>query len=169
MGFTVDVKLDTSGIKQLEKSLKGITKKHIKFGWIDGKSYPSGHPSAGLKIAQVASYHEFGVKASADKPAIPQRPYFRQTIQKARYNYNGEIGEIFNDVVHSRNSITALNKLATTLSKQYSISVARQNFDSLSEKTIKIKGHNYQMVHSSIMINSFQAKVYRTSLNSVKG
>lgn len=169
MKFDVDIKLDTSGIKQLEKSLNGIKKKHIKFGWIDGKSYPSGHPSAGLKIAQVASYHEFGVKASANKPAIPQRPYFRQVIQKARYNYNGEIGEIFGDVTHNRNSMVALNKLATTLSKEYQISVARQNFDQLSPYTIKIKKHNYQMVHSSIMQNSFQAKVYRSSLNSVKG
>lgn len=169
MKFDVDIKLDTSGIKQLEKSLNGIKKKHIRFGWIDGKSYPSGHPSAGLKIAQVASYHEFGVKASTDKPAIPQRPYFRQTIQKVRYGFKGELMEIFNDVIHNKPPMPALTKLSNSLSKQYQISVARQNFQGLSEYTIKLKKHNYQMVDSSIMQNSFQSKVYRTNLNSVKG
>ena len=161
MGFTVDVKLDTSGIKQLEKSLKGITKKHIRYGWIDGKIYPASSANKGIPIAQVAHWQEYGKAGTPQTPPIPSRPYFRQSIAMTKVNYTTNLSTIFLDVVHNRNTITNLNKLAVELVKDYSESVLRQNFEALSGYTVLKKGHSYQMDDSGIMMNNFKARVYK--------
>ena len=161
MGFTVDVKLDISGLKQLEKSCKGITKKHIRYGWIDGKIYPASSANKGIPIAQVAHWQEYGKAGTPQTPPIPSRPYFRQSIAMTKVNYTTNLSTIFLDVVHNRNTITNLNKLAVELVKDYSESVLRQNFEALSGYTVLKKGHSYQMDDSGIMMNNFKARVYK--------
>ena len=83
-------------------------------------------------------------------------------------NYTTNLSTIFTDVVHNRNPITNLNKLAVELVKDYSESVLRQNFEALSGITVAKKGHSYQMDDSGIMIQNFKSKVYRTSMNTVR-
>lgn len=168
MGFTVSTQLDLSGLKMLEKSCKGITKKHIRYGWIDGKVYPASSDNKGIPIAQVANWQEYGKQETAQTPAIPSRPYFRQSIAMTKENYTSNLSTIFSDVVHNRNPITNLNKLSIELVKDYSESVLRQNFDALSKITVAKKGHSYQMDDSGIMIENFKSKVYRTSMDTVR-
>ena len=168
MGFTVTTQLDLSGLKMLEKSCKGITKKHIRYGWIDGKIYPASSDNKGIPIAQVAHWQEYGKAGTPQTPPIPSRPYFRQSIAMTKNNYTSNLSTIFSDVVHNRNPITNLNKLAVELVKDYSESVLRQNFEALSGITVAKKGHSYQMDDSGIMIENFKSKVYRTSMNTVR-
>ena len=85
-----------------------------------------------------------------------------------RENYTTNLSTIFSDVVHNRNPITNLNKLAVELVKDYSESVLRQNFEELSGITVAKKGHSYQMDDSGIMIENFKSKVYRTSMDTVR-
>ena len=162
MGFTVHTTLDLNGLRKLEKSCKGINKKHIKFGWIDGKSYPASSDNKGTPIATIAAKHEFGT-------GVAQRPYFRQTIDIARRTHRPEITNIFLNVLYGTNTVTSLEKLSNELVKDYSESVLRQNYKALDKVTIAIKGHSYQMDDTGVMIQNFKSKVYRTSLNSVKG
>ena len=168
MGFTVTTQLDLSGLKMLEKSCKGITKKHIRYGWIDGKIYPASSDNKGIPIAQVAHWQEYGKQKTANTPPIPSRPYFRQSIAMTRENYTTNLSTIFSDVIHNRNPITNLNKLAVEFVKDYSESVLRQNFEELSGYTVLKKGHSYQMDDSGIMIENFKSKVYRTSMDTVR-
>lgn len=168
MGFTVTTQLDLSGLKMLEKSCKGITKKHIRYGWIDGKIYPASSDNKGIPIAQVAHWQEYGKAGTPQTPPIPSRPYFRQSIAMTKVNYTSNLSTIFSDVVHNRNLITNLNKLSVELVKDYSESVLRQNFEALSGITVAKKGHSYQMDDSGIMIQNFKSKVYRTSMNTVR-
>ena len=162
MGFTVHTTMDLSGLRSLEKQCKGISKRHIKFGWIDGKNYPASSDNAGTPIAQVAANHEFGT-------GVSQRPYFRQAIDIARQTHKKEITNIFEDVLHGRNTATSLEKLSNELVKDYSESVLRQNYKALSPTTVSIKGHSYQMDDTGVMIQNFKSKVYRTSLKNSKG
>ena len=162
MEFKIDNTIDLKGLQKLEKSCKGINKRHIKFGWIDGKSYPASSDNAGIPIAQIASNHEFGT-------GVSQRPYFRQTIDMTKENYNAELKNIFLNVIYGTNTATSLEKLAGELVKGYKESVARQNYKALSPITIAIKGHSYQMDDTGVMITNFKSKVYRTSLNNSKG
>lgn len=167
MEFTIDNTIDLSGLRKLEKSCKSINKKHIKFGWIDGKSYTKGE-NAGVPIAEIAATQEFGRGGSAGKPPIPARPYFRQSIDMAKQNYNRELTNIFLNVLYGTSTAASLDKLAGELVKDYSESVLRQNFQRLAPMTVAIKGHSYQMDDTGVMIQNFKAKVYRTSLDSVK-
>lgn len=162
MGFTVDIKADLNGLRKLEKQCKSISKKHIKFGWIDGKRYPMSSANAGSPIAEIAAKHEFGT-------GVTQRPYFRQAIDIARRTHKPEITNIFLDTIYGTSTVTSLEKLSDELVKDYSESVLRQNYKALSPVTIAIKGHSYQMDDTGLMIQNFKSKVYRTSLNSVKG
>ena len=168
MGFKVTTQLELSGLKRLEKSCKGITKKLIRYGWIDGKIYPASSDNKGIPIAQVAHWQEYGKLGTPQTPPIPSRPYFRQSIAMTKDNYTTNLSTIFTDVVHNRNPITNLNKLAVELVKDYSESVLRQNFEALSGITVAKKGHSYQMDDSGIMIQNFKSKVYRTSMNTVR-
>lgn len=168
MGFTVDIKADLNGLRKLEKQCKSISKKHIKFGWIDGKRYPMSSGNGGIPIAQVAAWQEFGRGGNATTPAIPSRPYFRQAINMAKSNYKKELANIYLNVLYGTNYTSSLEKLSGELVKDYSESVLMQNYQRLAPKTVAIKGHSYQMDDTGLMIQNFKSKVYRTSLNSVK-
>lgn len=162
MEFKINNTIDLKGLQKLEKSCRGINKRHIKFGWIDGKNYPTSNDNAGIPIAQVAANHEFG-------SGVTQRPYFRQAIDIARTTHKPEIINIFLNVVYGTNTAPSLEKLSNELVRDYSESVLRQNYKALSPVTIAIKGHSYQMDDTGVMIENFKAKVYRTSLNNSKG
>lgn len=168
MEFTFSVELDTSGLKKLRKSVNALNKRHIKYGWIDGKMYPASHANAGIPIAQVANWQEYGLGGTADKPPIPSRPYFRQTVNITKNTHYTDIASIFGTAIKGRDTTAKLNKLANEFVKDYSESILRQNYQKLSSYTISIKGHSYQMDDSGIMMQNFKAKVYRTSANNIK-
>jgi len=168
MEFTFDVKLDTSDLKKMIKSVKAVNKRHIKYGWIDGKMYPASHQNAGIPIAQVANWQEFGLSGSANKPPIPSRPYFRQSINVGKTKYRTNIASIFGTALKGGNTVSRLDKLASEFVIDYSESVLRQNYKKLSGYTVAIKGHSYQMDDSGVMMENFKSKVYRTSQANIK-
>ena len=163
MSFTLDTTLDMSGLKNLEKSLRGIKKKHIKYGWYEGKTYTDGK-NRDIPIAQVANWQEYGKPSSDGESAIPARPYFRQARETVATTHNQDIKNIFVATVNNVSPIIELNKLADALVLDYKQSVARQNYTKLSEMTVKKKGHDYQMKDSEVMMDNFKARVYKTSL-----
>ena len=168
MEFDITTTLDLNGLRKLEKACKGINKRHIKFGWIDGKKYPMSGGNGGIPIAQVAAWQEFGRGGNANTPSIPSRPYFRQAINMAKTSYKGQITNIYLNVLYGINTATSLEKLSGELVKDYSESVLMQNYMKLAPMTVALKGHSYQMDDTGIMIQNFKSKVYRTSLDSVK-
>ena len=172
MEFTYELKngigLDLSGIKKLEKDIRGIQKRHIKYGWFDGKSYPASHDNAGLPIAQVANWQEYGLSRGEGKTPIPARPYFRQTNTMIWHNYKDSFKGIFTDALHGIDTTNKLNTLAAKIPFTYRMSVMKQNYPKLSDYTVALKGHTYQMFDSGVMVNSFNAKVYRTSQDNIQ-
>lgn len=162
MEFTLSKELDLSGLKKLEKSVKELNRRHIKFGWIDGKKYPASHSNKGKYIAHIASIQEYGYAG------IPSRPYFRQTINMVRYRYRDNLKRVFQNALYSYSPQKNLEILSGEFVKDYSESVLRQNYKALSKVTVKLKGHSYQMDDSGYMIANFKSKVYKTSLDSVK-
>lgn len=169
MEFTFKVDLDTTGIKELKKNANILNKRHIRWGWIDGKRYPSSHPNNGIAIAQVANWQEYGLSRGTGSKDIPARPYFRQAINVAKTQYTGEIAAICKAAVTGAASMPLLNTLADDLVKDYHESVLMQNYTPLSSYTVSLKGHSYQMDDSGYMIMNFKSKVYRQSMNSTKG
>ena len=163
MSFTLDTTLDMSGLKNLEKSLRGIKKKHIKYGWYEGKTYTDGK-NRGIPIAQIANWQEYGKPSDDGESAIPARPYFRQAIESAGDSHNQAIKNIFVATVNNGTPLVELDKLANSLVIDYRQSVARQNYQELSKVTVGRKGHSYQMKDTEVMYDNFKARVYKTSL-----
>lgn len=168
MEFTFKIEEDRSGFDRLVKASKTLNQRHIRFGWINGKKYPSGHKNAGMEIAYIAHLQEYGY--IGDSANIPARPYFRHTINKIRYGYTNSIyiRKVFMATLNGLTDTTELNRLATEFKKDYYEQVARQNHKSLANYTVKIKGHRYQMDHTGVMLTNFEAKVYKQSQNNIK-
>lgn len=156
MEFEMKVTSDLSGFDKMAKDVKLLNRRHIRFGWFDGKTYPATHDNAGLTYAQVAYYQDFGV-------GLAQRPYFRQSTNITKYGHRQEIASIFGTATRGGDTILKLEKLAEGIHNDYRKSVARQNYKALSPVTVAIKGHGYQMVDSTLMTQNYQAKVYKTS------
>ena len=156
MEFEFKLDIDTTKLKALQRDIKVLNKRHIRYGWLKNKM----HPTAQVPIAQVANLQEFG---------IPARPYFRQAVNKVRYGYYNDIKYIFIATLEGRDVDSHLNFLAENLRTTYGNSIASQNHKALAPYTVKLKGHKYQMFDSGVMINSFESKVYRQGIGSIKG
>ena len=165
MEFEFKLDIDTTKLKALQRDIKVLNKRHIRYGWLKNKM----HPTAQVPIAQVANLQEFGVPATEDNAAIPARPYFRQAVNKVRYGYYNDIKYIFIATLEGRDVDSHLNFLAENLRTAYGNSIASQNHKPLAPYTVKLKGHKYQMFDSGVMINSFESKVYRQGIGSIKG
>ena len=165
MEFEFKLDIDTTKLKALQRDIKVLNKRHIRYGWLKNKM----HPNAQVPIAQVANLQEFGIPATEDNAAIPARPYFRQAVNKVRYGYYNDIKYIFIATLEGRDVDSHLNFLAENLRTAYGNSIASQNHKALAPYTVKLKGHKYQMFDSGVMINSFESKVYRQGIGSIKG
>ena len=168
MEFTVKTTLDMTKFKEVVKSAKATRKRHIKYGWIDGKLYPAAHKNAGIPIAQVAHWQEFGLSGSGDVAPIPSRPYFRQAVFISKYRYKPRLAQIFGTALQGRNTNALLASLGNQLVTDYSESVLMQNYDALADSTVARKKHKYQMDDSWIMFSNVKSKVYRTSQDNIK-
>ena len=165
MEFEFKLDIDTTKLKALQRDIKVLNKRHIRYGWLKNKM----HPTAQVPIAQVANLQEFGIPATEDNAAIPARPYFRQAVNKVRYGYYNDIKYIFIATLEGRDVDSHLNFLAENLRTAYGNSIASQNYKPLAPYTVKLKGHKYQMFDSGVMISSFESKVYRQGIGSIKG
>ena len=164
MEFEFKLDIDTTKLKALQRDIKVLNKRHIRYGWLKNKM----HPTAQVPIAQVANLQEFGIPATEDNAALPARPYFRQAVNKVRYGYYNDIKYIFIATLEGRDVDSHLNFLAENLRTAYGNSIASQNHKALAPYTVKLKGHKYQMFDSGVMINSFESKVYRQGIGSIK-
>lgn len=164
MEFEFKLDVDTTKLKALQRDIKVLNKRHIRYGWLKNKL----HPIAQVPIAQVANWQEFGIPATEDNAALPARPYFRQAVNKVRYGYSNDIKYIFIATLEGRDVDNHLNFLAENLRTAYGNSIASQNHKALAPYTVKLKGHKYQMFDSGVMINSFESKVYRQGIGNIK-
>ena len=164
MEFEFKLDIDTTKLKALQRDIKVLNKRHIRYGWLKNKM----HPTAQVPIAQVANLQEFGIPATEDNAAIPARPYFRQAVNKVRYGYYNDIKYIFIATLEGRDVDSHLNFLAENLRTAYGNSIASQNQKPLAPYTVKLKCHKYQMFDSGVMINSFESKVYRQGIGNIK-
>lgn len=164
----LDIDFDDSYLKNIRKACKKGNVRHIRFGWIDKKKYPSGHKNEGTYIASVAYWQEFGTMGE-NGVHIPPRPYFRQLVNKVKFGYNEEIKKYFQSLCIGLVDNITLISLATEITKDYNEVVLSQSNKKLSPITIRIKGHTYQLDDTGVMLTSFKAKVFQQSFENIKG
>ena len=164
----LDIDFDDSYLKNIKRACKKGNVRHIRFGWIDKKKYPSGHKNEGTYIASVAYWQEFGTRGESGVH-IPPRPYFRQLVNKVKFGYNEEIKKYFQSLCTGLVDNITLISLATEITKDYNEVVLSQSNKKLSPITIRIKGHTYQLDDTGVMLTSFKAKVFQQSFENIKG
>jgi len=164
----LDIDFDDSYLKNIKRACKKGNVRHIRFGWIDKKKYPSGHKNEGTYIASVAYWQEFGTTGESGVH-IPPRPYFRQLVNKVKFGYNEEIKKYFQSLCTGLVDNITLISLATEITKDYNEVVLSQSNKKLSPITIRIKGHTYQLDDTGVMLTSFKAKVFQQSFENIKG
>lgn len=164
----LDIDFDDSYLKRIKKACNKGNVRHIRFGWIDKKKYPSGHKNEGTYIASVAYWQEFGTMGEKGVH-IPPRPYFRQLIYIVRADYKEEIKKYFQSLCTGLVDNITLISLATEITKDYNEVVLSQANKELSPITIRIKGHTYQLDDTGVMLTSFKAKVFQQSFENIKG
>ena len=114
----LDIDFDDSYLKNIRKACKKGNVRHIRFGWIDKKKYPSGHKNEGTYIASVAYWQEFGTMGENGEHIHP-RPYFRQLVNKVKFSYNEEIKKYFQSLCTGLVDNLTLISLATEIKKDY--------------------------------------------------
>lgn len=163
-GVDVDLNIieDLSGFENLIKACKKAHNRQIRFGWLEKKKYPADKNKPSLYVAQVAFWQEFGTER------FVARPYFRQLINQVKYRFNGDIKNFMTDVVHGVVSEQKLLNLANEIEYSYHSTVSRQQYKKLSPITIRIKGHDFQLDNTGVMLNSFKAKVFHQNIENIK-
>lgn len=164
----LDIDFDDSYLKNIKRACKKGNVRHIRFGWIDEKKYPSGHKNEGTYIASVAYWQEFGTMGENGEHIHP-RPYFRQLVNKVKFGYNEEIKKYFQSLCTGLVANSTLISLATEITKDYNEVVLSQSNKKLSPITIRIKGHTYQLDDTGVMLTSFKAEVFQQSFENIKG
>ena len=165
---SLDIDFDDSYLKNIKRACNKGNVRHIRFGWIDKKKYPSGHKNEGTYIASVAYWQEFGTVGENGKHIHP-RPYFRQLVNKVKFGYNEEIKKYFQSLCTGLVDNITLISLATEITKDYNEVVLSQSNKKLSPITIRIKGHTYQLDDTGVMLTSFKAEVFQQSFENIKG
>lgn len=152
---------DYSGLQDIYKAAKKAHTKHIRFGWLNGKKYPSSHKNKGLSIAQVAEWQEYGTHN------IPARPYAMTNFLQMTSKALPDIKDYFLSVCNGKYDVSHLNKISKDGKKNFSDLVINQGFTPLSKITIRIKGHDFQLDDTGHLLQNYDVKVYHRNINKI--
>ncbi len=82
------VKVNLTALKNLSKSLGEASNKQMQVGWFSSANY-----KAGLPVAQVAFWQEYGTKT------VPPRPFFRPAIDDNQSKWGALVESGFKAVI----------------------------------------------------------------------
>lgn len=115
----------------------------VKVGFLEGATYPGTDENAGLPVATVAFWNEFGtVKA-------PARPFFRNAIAK----HSGEWGAQLAAALKASNfsAKTAMGVMGEVIKGQVVQSITDTNTPPLAPSTVKRKGFDKPLIDTGVM------------------
>ncbi len=116
-----------------------------------------------VTLGEVAAVHEFGCPLRN----IPERSFLRATIEKQSDEIKGDISNEINSFL--RSGITSV-EVANTISKNVLNRVQERILGGidpkLSEKTIKRKGHDLQLVDTDQLFDAIKSEVVKSGVKS---
>lgn len=138
--------------KKLQVALASIAHKlesggTLRVGFLEGASYPAdknGKP--GLPVATVAFWNEFGTVRS------PARPFFRTTIAQQQKTWGDKLGKAL--AFYNYDGVQALRALGQSMRDDVEASIQRWSTPPNALRTIRRKGFNKPLVHTSVMNRS---------------
>lgn len=157
----LEIEMDTKMLDTVYKQVVSASKKHLRYGCLDKKKYPASHKNKGMYIAQIAEWQEYGTFN------VPARPYAMVNFLQQTSLIMPLVSNYFKSACYGQTDITILNKIAESGRKGYKDLVMAQGFERLSDTTIRLKGHDFQMDHSGYLLNNYNVKVYATSFDKI--
>ncbi len=118
----------------------------VKVGFLENATYPAGDDRAGLPVAQVAFWNEFGTSRT------PPRPFFRSAIEQ----HQGEWGDDLANALKLTKLDTraAFGIVGTIIKDQIVQSIVDTNSPPLAESTVRRKGFDKPLVDTGVMQRS---------------
>jgi hypothetical protein len=135
---------------RLQEILKKVTGQHeVKVGFLEGATYPDGTP-----VAEVAAYDEFGrmVKTTDGGYFQMPRPFFRNMVQAEQSGWGKTAAKLLKK--HDYDVVKVLGLMGEGVTGQLRQSIKDTNTPPLAESTIKAKGFDKPLIHTSHMMNS---------------
>lgn len=127
--------------------------KKIEVGFFSTAKYPDGTP-----VTNVAAWNEFGTRWRGGGTAIPERPYFRQSIER----FKTELRQPMIRVIDS--STMALTESGANFIGNFASGILRTQITRLrtppnSPRTIRIKGSANPLIDEGFLKGSATHKV----------
>lgn len=138
-----------TGGKAIEKALAEIGRKmsgSVNVGFLANATYPDG-----TSVAQVAFWNEFGTTT------IPSRPFFRTMISRESPGWGVLLAGAAKH--YDYNSATVLQFMGTKIVEQLQQSIVEWKDPPNASSTVRMKGFNKPLIHTSHMQNSVDFEV----------
>ncbi|UZV41177.1 hypothetical protein vBVpaMR16F_111 [Vibrio phage vB_VpaM_R16F] len=140
----IDVKIDNSLVKELEKDLEYLDSVTVEYGYFEGDL----HQSSGYTTPEIARWNNDGVKAKDGSIHIPSRPF----LDNAHIITGNDIPE-FNAIMQDslifggkRQIQVGLKIVGDKTADNIRESIDMQNFAPLSPSTIVKKGNDVILI-----------------------
>ena len=150
------VNLTISGGDKLQRHLAQIAQRlgrntAVRVGFLERARYPAAKNKAGLHVAQVAFWNEFGtIKA-------PPRPFFRYTIATKSPGWGKDLGSIA--VATNYNGPQTLALMGERIKDQIQTSINSWSSPPNAASTIRRKGFDAPLRHTMLMLRSVDYEV----------
>lgn len=156
----IDVKMDDSLVREMEKELEYMSRMEVSYGYFEGDI----HKASGNMLSQIAAWNNNGVKAKDGSTRIPSRPFMDQ----AHYITEDDIPK-FNAIMQDSLVLggkmqirIGLKMIGDQCADNIRESIDMQNFKELAPSTIAQKGGSeIQLVETSELYDSATYKVER--------
>ena len=154
---TFNCELDLSGVKDLSTRLTKVKNSHLKYGWINNSKHSVKRTKIKVPTAQIAFWNEFGTKH------IPARPYLTITSLVSQTSAIPYIKNYFTDNILNKDyTDKSLDTLASHITKEFKL--VKGSGQPLARSTVKKKGNSIHWVESGVLLDEWQAKVYKTQM-----
>jgi hypothetical protein len=149
-----------AGSKMLARhinALKAMKGKKVESGWFETDRYPSGR-----SVAANARVQEFGaiIKRGDTIITIPARPFMRlawSQFSQKRHEIQAKVA--YKMVNESLTPNEVLGLIGLALEAEITRSIKNGNWEPNAPSTVRNKGFNRPLVHSSLMGQSVSSKV----------
>lgn len=144
--------LEIKGGEGLGKKLREIAARlggqpaGVKVGFLEGATYPGTDENAGLPVAQVAFWNQFGTTRQ------PPRPFFTDAIAKHSPEWGKQLAAALK--ASNFNAKTAMGIMGEVIKGQVVQSIVDTNAPPLAPSTVKRKGFDKPLVDTGVMQRS---------------
>lgn len=144
--------LEVKGGDKLASALRQITAKlgngnvGVKVGFLEGATYPGDDENAGLPVAQVAFWNEFGTSRA------PARPFFRGAIAQHQGEWGGQLADSLK--ASNMDGKRALALMGTIIKDQVVQSIVDTNSPPNAPSTVRRKGFDKPLIDTGVMQRS---------------